>query len=124
MNDEGICIKCGKTKPCLDSNLGSICEQCFHSTLGNDFGERVVVPPEPGRRVFVLRDGPQCFLTVHGTLYAYDQGKDAEKALEILRRELSLPNVRVEEMDAAVPFSYVVAHPELKLVSIAEFLKS
>ncbi len=110
------CVFCGKFKPCPMSNVGPVCGECVRGKLqrGTGAGKRVMVPPPMGTRSFVMKNGKD-YLTVHGTLYAFERQQDAEKALAQLEKEFHLKESQVEEEDAILSFLYCLKTPELKM---------
>jgi hypothetical protein len=110
---DAVCVKCKTLKQCRDSTLGPICQPCFLH-VWRESKEPIVVPPDPGRRAFVLveRKRKPTYITIHGVLYAFETEGAAQHVLESVRKEMpdEVRNVRVEEVDARRPFEYALAH--------------
>ena len=131
MESLGLCIKCATTQMCFDSNLGSICRECWtkmafdprQATEEWHGRERIIVPPKPGQKVYVLVEGAGTYITVHGVLYGFERKKDVETFIGRLRESDPLEGVRIEYEDAEAPLSYSLRHPPLRMISIKKLGK-
>jgi len=121
--EPGICVECGKSAECLNTSVGWMCHPCFGAALKNDKsvgGVRVYTMPEPGRKVFVIKEPPDTYITIGKVLYAFDRRCDADDLMAGLRKGSYALKAFVEEVEAIWPLRYVLAHPELRLIGIAE----
>ncbi len=112
-----ICIGCNKMQPCRSSNVGPICRPCFQGSLDNKDGRKISIPPPAGTRGFIIKGGKD-YITIHGVLQFFMQKSDAEKTLEMLRKEFPLPDARIEEEDATLSFLYCATTPSLRMIAI------
>jgi hypothetical protein len=119
-SEPGICVECGKSAECLNTSVGWMCRPCFHSAVKNgskEAGDRVYTMPDPGEKVFVIMEPPSTYITIGGVLYAFLRRIEADEMSDRLRRGYGI-KAFVEETEAILPLRYVLAHPELRLISI------
>jgi len=122
MSEQGLCGTCGKSDDCLNTSLGWMCRPCFHTAMKADVksGQRLYTLPEPGKKVFVVKEPPGTFITFNNILYAFDRKQEADEIAEGLRKAYGIPGAYVQQVDALEPMKYVLDHPSLKLLGIAE----
>lgn len=122
MVEPGICGNCGKSTECLNTSLGWMCKTCFHTSLKNPQGDgpRLFTLPEPGKKVYVVMEPPNCFMTVSGTLYAFDREVDAQDLADALRKGYGVTSAFVKCVSASEVLNYVLLNPALKLLGIKE----
>lgn len=125
MTEQGLCGKCGKSTDCLNTSIGWMCKPCFHTALKMPQGDgpRLFTLPEPGKKVYVVLEPPACFMTVSGTLYAFDREVDAQDLADALREGYGVKGAFVKYLDASQVLNYVLRNPALKLLGIKEKIK-
>lgn len=121
MAEPGLCGKCGTATECLNTSLGWMCRPCFHAALKTPQkdGPRLYTLPDPGKKVFVVMEPPNCFITVSNTLYAFDRKEEADELADGLKRGYGVHGAFVKEMPAVEVLQYVLAKPSLTLISVA-----
>lgn len=124
----GLCSKCGKAKESLDTNLGTVCMECFRETVLSGKETIFSTAVEKGRKVFVLswtRD-PLSLVTEAGLLYAFVRKEDAEYFFTDLKKrskEDDLSQAVVKEMDADALVAYVLTQPGLRMIGVQRVVK-
>ena len=122
MAEPGLCGKCGKSTDCLNTSHGWMCRPCFQDALNvpQTQGTRLYTMPEPGQKVFVVMEPPNVFITVSGTLYAFERKQDADDLALGLRKAYGVHRAYVREVEATEALKYVLSRPELKLIGVKE----
>lgn len=126
MAEQGICHICAENKECLTSNYGWICRDCFRkAALGPGLKDKklVVLPPDPEAKVYVFMEGPGYgnFITISGTLYAFESKEVAEYAFKKFGESMDLTGVDIREVRAVEPLLYTVKVPHLQMLAVKDF---
>lgn len=126
---DATCLACGNLKPCMVSNIGMICSDCFKKQMQgshDSLSARMlgVPPPSDATGFFMIEtheDGKWSFITMDGVLYAFNRKEDAEWMLKKLAKEtgLGVIGVEVAEKPAMVAFLYAMT-AKLKMTAVME----
>ena len=120
----GLCIICKTTKEdCFDTSQGSVCRKCWTKMAfdprqaDHQKHERILIPPKPDQKVYVFVEN-NVLITVHGILYGFEREEDAKATLERINDPVAYPGIKIELMEALLPFQYVYRNPPLRMICI------
>lgn len=104
-----LCFSCARTRDCLESNLGWICRECFRKARDEARDPSIGVAPPAGMKAWFIVDGvgPNCYITIHGKLHAFQHVEDAQWTLVKLKEGgVDTRAMRIEERSACEAFLY------------------